>query len=463
MFVALTNIAAAQTPDPASPVVTFYFRDVTRAESWSFFDPPAGGGDPTYSLFGNRATLGVLVSGRRFDLEGAFEYGQLLNLPERSIGPGPLGPGALYFEAARAPAAYQLYFRALSVRAKNIVPGLSVQAGRMPYRSGNATPPNSDAVDIVTRARVESRLIGEFEWSMFPRSFDGVRVDVDRPRWHANGALIFPTQGAYEESANPTISKLRILAGEGGTKNIQLFAYHYRDRRDVTGRPDNSFLSAATTDISILTIGGSHVGVYPAGPGQIDSVVWGATQRGDWYGLDHRGSSVAIEGGYQLNRGWRPWLRAGFLHAAGDDDPFDRTHNTFFQMLPSSNRYSRSHTYAQMNIRDRFAQLRLTPRPNLQVGVDVHRVALDESADRWYTGSGASAREGAFFGYTARRSFGVTPLGTIIEGSADVTLEKRWSMVGYLGWMNGGEVVNRLFAGDNLVFFYIENVLNFSK
>ena len=40
----------------------------------------------------------------------------------------------------------------------------------------------------------------------------GVRVDVSRPRWHATAALLFPVQGAFEESANATMSDVRVAS-----------------------------------------------------------------------------------------------------------------------------------------------------------------------------------------------------------------------------------------------------------
>jgi hypothetical protein len=461
------SAAAAQSP----PEVTPYFADVTRVESWAFFEPRPGGGDPTYTLLGNRATLGVRVRGVRFDVEGAFEYGQLVGLPRRATVPGPLGPGALFYESARATRAYQLYFRTLSLRAKNLWPAVSIELGRMGYASGAARADRTSPLDDLRRARVEGRLVGEFEWSMFRRAFDGVRVDVERPRWRASGALLFPTQGGFEESANAPLSKLRLILVEGGTEggtlvppfppssHLQLFAYHYHDHRAITTRPDNSGLAAAAADISIATVGGAHTGLYTAGPGRIDSVVWAAAQTGDWYGEPHRAFSVAAEGGYQWSNGWRPWLRAGLLYASGDDDARDGRHRTFFPMVPSANRHVRSMAYATMNVRDAFAQVFLHPRPRLRINAEGHRVSLVEPRDRWYVGSGATARAGLFFGYTSRPSSLATSLGTIVEGAVDVELAARWNLTAYAGAMVGGDVVRRLFAGNRLRFVYVESVL----
>ena len=120
-----------------------------------------------------------------------------------------------------------------------------------------------------------------------------------------------------------------------------------------------------------------------------------------------------------------------------------------------------STTYALMNVQDTFAQFSVDPHPRVTAHAEVHRLSLASAADRWYYGSGATSRTGTFFGFATRLSGGATGLGTIAEGSVDVRLTRYWAMNGYLGWMKGGEVVRRTFAGDRLVFFYLENVLSF--
>jgi hypothetical protein len=459
---------SAQTGSSDDPIVTAYVHDTTRVESWSFFQPAEGGGDPTYSLVANRATLGVRVTSRRLEIDGAFQYAQLLGLSERSLGPGALGSGGFYFFSAEAPAAYQLYFKTLNMRVKDVLPGLSIGVGRMGFSSGDESSSGNASIDDLKRRRIGSRMIGEFEWSVFQRSFDAVRLDAERRAWSANASLLFPTQGGYEESANLTISALKILTTSVtvkpsllGTHEAQLFAYHYRDHRDVRARPDNTLAGSRRADVSLATFGASTVGSFQLGAGDADTVVWMAGQRGDWYGLDHRAFSAAIEGGYRLKSAWRPWLRVGFLHASGDSDSLDGRHGTFFQMLPSIHRYSKSTTYALMNLRDAFAELAFEPNPRMSIRAELHRLSLAHGADRWYYGSGATSRDAPFFGFTTHASGGGKRLGTLAELSADVSLKRPWSMNAYVGWMKGGEVVRRNFVGDRLVFFFVENVLSF--
>ena len=118
--------------------------NVTRVESWSYFQPQidplaltqAPIGDPDYTFIGDRAELGVRVEGSRFDLSGAFNYVRLENLPTDAIGPGGLGTGAFYFAATGVSYSYQLYLGELTARIKSRDIGTSLTVGRMPFASG---------------------------------------------------------------------------------------------------------------------------------------------------------------------------------------------------------------------------------------------------------------------------------------------------------------------------------------
>ena len=115
------------------------------------------------------------------------------------------------------------------------------------------------------------------------------------------------------------------MANRCASSELQVFAVHYRDRRRVSGRPDNAAGSPSSVDVAIGTIGVSHVSVIPWRGGQFQSVVWAAGQVGDWYGLDHRAFSAIAEGGYEFRTKWQPRVRAGYLYASGDGDPRDGT------------------------------------------------------------------------------------------------------------------------------------------
>jgi hypothetical protein len=455
----------------AQPAVTGTIANVTRVETWSYFQPyidplaltQAPIGDPDYTFIGDRAELGVRVDGSRFDLSGAFNYVRLENLPTRAIGPGGLGTGAFYFAATGVRYSYQLYLSDLTVKFKSN--GTSLMIGRMPFSSGGEVVSGSFSMQRLKAERLQSRLIGNFEWSYYQRRFDGARVDVDRPRWHFNASAFVPTQGGFEESANLSMPKVQVGAASFTLKSSNVdwqgFGYLYRDRRQEAAVVDNTFSFDRPVDVTIATLGASYARILPRRSGEYDLVGWIAAQAGDWYGRSHRAASFALEGGHR----WRhaklqPWLRAGYLWASGDRNQADARHCTFFQMIPSSRKYALSSVYAQMNLADAFAQLVVEPR-GVEARIEVHALQLASGQDLWYQGSGATASKGRYFGFSGRPAGGERSLGTVIEGTVNVPLKKYWSINAYAAMMSAGDAVTQQFTSKRLTFWSIENVLRF--
>ena len=474
-FVVLTLTAAsgaAQTPPPpAPPVTTWTVRDWTRIEAWHFFEPPTGGGDNQYAFVANRLFGSVQRTARAYDFVGALQYVHFGGLPSDAVGPGPLGTGAVYYAHAGRSDSHQVYLRYANVRLKRLVPATSIQVGRVPYASGSEAASGNSKIEGVRSQRVAARVIGEFGWSIYQRAYDGVRVDTARSRWTATGFAFHPTQGGFEDAAGLMMPGVTVL-GAAATVNsaaaapsiqYQGFAYRYRDTRAVTQRPDNTGRSAAAANIGINTFGAAIVVAPPSMNGcQWDGLVWTAVQTGSWYEQAHRAASIALEGGHQWTRTrWQPWVRGGYLYASGDSDPSDDRHGTFFEMLPTVRQYAQSALYSQMNNTDLFAQLFVTPRPRINVRLDLHRVGLASARDAWYFGSGATQQRGSIFGFATRPSFLARHLATIGEGSIDYAIAPHWSLNGYLAVGRAGGVVTPAFAGDTLTFAYLENVLQF--
>lgn len=472
---AFSTFTAAQEPAK----VTGTLSNITRVESWSFFDPyPATSpdqlvGEPDYTFVGDRAELGARVDGVRFDLGGAFNYVRLENLPKNAIGPGGFGSGAFYFAATGLSYSYQLYLSELLLRVSAHDDRASVTLGRMPFTSGGESVSSNASIETLKRERLHARLAGNFEWSYYQRRFDGGRVDFDRPGWHATAAVFLPTQGGFEESTNLSMPKVQVahaayvrkpLARQpqgGNTTEWQLFSTVYRDRREGAAVVDNTQSPDRPVDITIAAFGGSHARVSPTRHGELDTVVWVAAETGDWYGQSHRAASVAAEVGHRWNAAaGRPWLRAGYLWSSGDGDAADDRHGTFFQMLPSSRKYALSSTYAQMNLTDAFVQAWFEPH-GVKTRIELHAVGLASGQDLWYQGSGATASTGRYFGFSGRAAGGHSSLGTVLEGTVDVPLKKYWSVNAYAGTIWGGDVVTHNFSGTRLGFWYLENVIRF--
>jgi hypothetical protein len=463
--------AAAPAPKPDAYKLTPFVRNWTRVESWSFFEPRPGGGDPDYTFIANRLLAGLRHTGPRHEINASVQYVQFGGLPTDAIGPGQLGTGATYYDHNRRTDSRQVYLKSANVLLKQVVPRLDVRLGRMPYASGAEVASGDTGIEAVKRLRLDARLVGEFEWSIYQRAYDGGRIDFDNRRSvHATFATFWPTHGGFDEKANRNLENVRLIGGVLDVRpsasfrrtQAQAFVWNYRDTRPVTGRPDNSGRAVTAADIDVNTLGGSLVGAYPAAGGRVDALAWIAWQTGDWYESSHGAYGFAFEGGFQWSSApWRPWLRGGWNRSSGDDDPADDEHGTFFPLVPTARKYSLSASYTFMNLDDLFAQVILRPRSDLSMRADVHRLRLADPADLWYAGSGATRRTGAIFGYAGRRSNGSQSLGVAYEGSVDWTISPRWSINGYLGAIRGGDVVTGTFAGKTLTFAYVENVIQF--
>jgi len=466
--------ALAQAAAPA-PAVQPFLRNTTRVEMWRYFEPPPASstftpGDPATAHIGNRLVAGVRFRRGHLDATAALQYVQFGGLPDDAIGPGALGTGALYYDHSGSTASHQVYLKTASIALRQIAGHLDVQVGRLPYASGAERASGVPRIEAVKRQRLDSRLVGEFEWSLYQRAFDGIRADWTSRSFRITGTAFQPTQGGFEDAAGVSMSRVRVLSGvvtaaPGAIlpkSEVQLFVHRYDDRRPVSARPDNSGRSASAVDIGITAIGGHVAGAREAGPGEIDGMVWLAGQLGDWYEQSHRGFAVTGEAGYQWSKApWTPWVRGGVSWFSGDGDSQDAAHGTFFPMLPTVRRYAQSTLYSMANLRDIMAQVTLRPATEVTLRVDGHVLSLANPADGWYAGSGATQESGRIFGYTLRSSGNESGLMNIAEGSAEWRLSPPWSVAGYLGVASSGRVVRHSFQPGPAAFFYLENVLQF--
>ena len=298
---------------------------------WRFFEPFPGGGNHDYSYPVNRLQAVVRRRAVRYDFTAALQYVQFVGLPDAAVGPGPLGLGACISPRQIGGTAIRSISGTSTVQIKDVWPGVRIQVGRMPYSSGGEALSDDPKRETVKRQRVDARIVGEFDWSLYQRGFDGVRVDVVRPRWSATGVAFHPTQGGFEDAAGLTIPGVTVLGGSVTFQpktpvprtEWQLFAFRYLDHRDVSARPDNSARAADAVDLTIDTFGATLVTTStPRNGRQWDGLVWLVGQRGSWYGQSHRALSVAAEAGHQWSETpWQPWLRGGVLYASGDEDP----------------------------------------------------------------------------------------------------------------------------------------------
>ena len=191
--------------------------------------------------------------------------------------------------------------------------------------------------------------------------------------------------------------------------------------------------------------------------GEIDFLLWGALQRGDWGELKHEASAGVAELGWQPpNLPLRPWLRVGINQGSGDDLAEDSRHGTFFQVLPTARQYARFPFYNMMNSRELFASLALRHAP-VTVRLDARSIWLEDAADLWYAGSGAFERE--TFGYAGRPSpSGEADLASLLDASVEIRPRPWLAITAYGGLAGGGAVPNGIYGerGRTARFLYLE-------
>jgi hypothetical protein len=291
-------------------------------------------------------------------------------------------------------------------------------------------------------ARLGERLVGTVGWSHVERAYDGFAAGVD-----LKGVELFafgaqPTQGVFEaETAYRPLHDVLVAGGsltvERGTlfenDEIGILGLYYDDERpaDRGGLAD---------DVEISTIGAHWLGVHPCGPGSFDVLLWGALQTGDYDGLDHFAAAGVLELGYQLpNVFAKPWLRIGLNVATGDDDPDDRDHDTFFNVLPTNHLYyGFADQLAFQNLWNSFVQLRLTPHPMLSLNLFVHQFRLMDENDMRYAGTGAF--DDSAFGFAGATSNGHRNVGTEYDVVATFTPHKSVTVEAGFAWLDGGAV-----------------------
>ena len=367
-----------------------------------------------------------------------------------------------------------LFIKQGSIRFKGLggVAGQTLKAGRMEFNDGAEVAPKNATLAALKRDRISQRLIGTFGFSDVGRSVDGVQYSLGGSPLNFTFLGGRPTQGVFqvdgwrELKVNIFYGALtRQLGSEHHVGEWRVFALGYSDYRDNVLKTDNRPLASRQADggsVDIGTYGGHYLRVDQTPAGTVDLLLWGAGQVGSWGALTQRAGAFAAEAGWQpagLEK-VRPWLRGGYNYGSGDGDATDRTHSTFFQVLPTPRIYARFPFFNMMNLTDAFGELILRSAKGVTIRADGHALRLADRSDLWYVGGGAF--QPATFGYTGRPSNGQSALATLYDASADYTVNAHLSIGAYYGVASGGGVTQAIFPnGAKAHFGYLELLARF--
>ena len=341
------------------------------------------------------------------------------------------------------------------------------RVGRQEINAGTVTSYEESGWKYLKHKRLAERLVGTVGWTHGERSYDGVsgRMEQDGHMLHLYAAE--PTTGVFEIDRGYKRQKDVIFGGfdwtvERGTwlANTELGAFFigYSDDRDPSKVADPFF-----SEIEVYTIGFSSLGVYPIGPGNLDLILWGAIQFGDYIDttptgakkLDQLAGAAIVEVGYQLPDIWaKPWLRTGVNFATGDEDPGDGDRNTFFNILPTNHLYyGYADALAFSNLIDLLVQLKLSPLPKLGVELTFHQFWLYTQKDTRYFGTGAFSK--GSLGYSRSPSNGANNVGQEIDFVVNYKVNKHLGLMAGYSRLFGGKVLSS-FTDDDIDWAFFQ-------
>ncbi len=468
LFCGMSPFVRAQSKALRGRTLEFTVMDRTRVNAWQWFAAPNAANE--YGYIESLLRIALQQNLNRWDWRLELSQPSILDAPGDAIGAGPgqgqLGLGATYYAAnvSSYPAAAFLKQGFIRFHVENT----SVRAGRFEFIDGVETTPKDHTLAWLQKERIAHRMIGNFGFSNAQRSFDGIDLNSQLGPWNVTAFAARADQGVFNMNGNPELNvDLQYLAvtRQAGRHLLgRAFAIGFHDGRTGLTKSDNRTSAILATDhanIRIGTYGGDFLANIPAGPGNLDVLFWGAGQNGSWGLLSHKAGAAAVEGGYQWTQlATKPWLRGGWFRSTGDENPADKTHNTFFQILPTPRIYARLPFYNLMNSTDDFVQVMDQPLKALSLRSDLHWLQLTSPRDLWYLGGGAF--DNKVFGYVGRPANNTSSLASVLDISADWQTTKALDLNFYYAYAQGKSVVGAIYpTGKNMQYGYVECLYHF--
>jgi hypothetical protein len=441
-----------------------------RPEVWNWFD---GEADGSYAYMGNILRMSVAQQKKGYDWQIEFAAPFLLQMPTSAIAPAPQGQfglGATYSASnSNRNNAMSLFAKQGYVRWKGLGGvGQSIRVGRFEFIDGSETTPKDATLAAIKRDRINQRLVGSFGWSHVGRSFDGVQYlgNFDKGKTTLTLLSALPTRGAFQVDGwgnlKVNVNYLALTRQYGGGKDageLRGLAIYYQDWRHVlkTDSRPQAVRQRDMNNIRVATYGGHWIHKTETQAGSFDFMGYGLGQFGRWGRIDHGGWAANAEFGWQPKAmpKLKPWLRAGYFHGSGDNDPNDGKHGTFFQVLPTPRPFARFPFYDMVNNEDFFVNLIARPHKDWTLRSEFHALRLANRNDLWYLGGGAY--QPWTFGYVGRNASGARSLANQWDVSVDWNINARVNLNGYVGFADGKSVMQRIYPkGDNASFGYIE-------
>lgn len=437
-----------------------------RNELWSTFQAEGTDTQRTYDFFLVRARAYINFEWENLSLYVMGQGVKAFNLPENAA----FGPGMTYYDASNqktSPGNFQ--FVEAYIHLKNLK-GFFLKGGRIGFKDGGQVLyKDAPKLNWIINERLSERLIGNWDWTLIGRRFDGGSAGYENNNFNFNVMGAKVTFGGFDidDGLWKDLDTVLVLGGAFTLKKdvllpntqFQIFNYYYYDDRAPAR-------NLADGNLNINTTGISMAGAYPAGPGELDAMLWFAFQLGDFGARDQRAFAFIAEGGYQFTETpWSPWIRAGLAYASGDGNPGDSDSGTFFNMVPTNHKwYGYADTVAFSNLIDVYTQLFLKPHNRVNLGLAGHLFWLASDDEVWIGGSGPF--NDSAFGYQFRNPREGYDIESFLGGEIDVTLVFKALnyldlQIGYSHFF-GGKGARVVYNGeDQLDWFYTQATIAF--
>ncbi len=437
-----------------------------RNELWSTFQAEGTDTQRTYDFFLIRARAYINFEWENLSVYVMGQGVKAFNLPENAA----FGPGMTYYDASdqkTSPGNFQ--FVEAYIHLKNLK-GFFLKGGRIGFKDGGQVL-YSDArkLNWIINERLSERLIGNWDWTLVGRRFDGGSAGYENNDFNFNVMGAKVTYGGFDidDGLWKDLDDVVVLGGAFTLKKdvllpntqLQIFNYYYFDDRAPAR-------NLAGGNLNINTTGMSMAGAYRAGPGELDAMLWFAFQLGDFGARDQRAFAFIAEGGYQFTETpWSPWIRAGLAYASGDGNPDDSDSGTFFNMVPTNHKwYGYADASAFSNLIDIYTQLFLKPHNRVNFNLAGHLFWLASDDEVWMGGSGPF--NDAAFGYQFRNPQEGNDIESFLGGEIDITLSLKALnhldfQIGYSHFFGGGGVEAVYNGEDQLDWFYAQAMFAF--
>ncbi len=221
------------------------------------------------------------------------------------------------------------------------------------------------------------RLVGLREGTNVRRTWDGVRLNFARAEWQADVFSLYRVEVEPTGTFNDSTDRDEQLSGIYLTRNFRQSSYDiyylHSDRKERSTVEGNA-------EQERHTIGARAFGDHASWFWNWEAVY----QFGDHGDLDIEAWTLATNTGYRFAAPWSPELMLSANVSSGDKRSGDGKLGTFDALYPRGNYFSSLALLGPSNFYNVNPYLRLQPRPDLALALDVNFHYRLEAADGIY-------------------------------------------------------------------------------